>query len=85
MAVTDSIVCNTGCFIPSSDIHTPYNKLNSILQSFDWECDYKNGENLCCQQTTEPISYCHDKKNHLCRYYSMPQQPSDLPSNRPMF
>lgn len=42
MAVTDSIVCDTGTFIHSKDIKTPFNKLNSLLEQIHWECDYTN-------------------------------------------
>jgi hypothetical protein len=42
MAVTDSLVCDTGTFIPSKMIETCFNKLNLILKKIEWECDYTN-------------------------------------------
>jgi hypothetical protein len=42
MAVTDSIVCDAGAFISSMEIVTPYKKLNALLHSFSWECDFEN-------------------------------------------
>lgn len=42
MAVTDSIVCDTGTFVHSKDIKTPFSKLNRLLEQIHWECDYTN-------------------------------------------
>jgi len=36
------LFCDHGKFLPSEDIRTPYNKLNSILRAFKWERDFEN-------------------------------------------
>lgn len=42
MAVTDSIVCDTGTFVHSKDIKTPFSKFNRLLEQIHWVREYAN-------------------------------------------